>query len=196
MILFLFDVLFFFHLPHHLSSCESVPEAETGYHAWQVLATRVRNIHQPSWQSYDVWQAPWQPSWGQVIKHQKIWRQDFPRIFRTLFSLRAEHRPSPTWSSIREVLSLWQEKTNCLIMDFKKTKTGWMNYAKYLEEKRPDLLTMEEEILKRRRSTTKEEDSRRPSIVYEEDMPVIVRRRGVTMTVRSDSKVFNTFSPD
>ena len=27
-------------------------------------------------------------------------------------------------------------------------------------------------------------DGRRPSIVYEEDMPVIVRRRGVTMTVR------------
>ena len=69
-------------------------------------------------------------------------------------------------------------------MDFKKTKTGWMNYAKYLEEKRPDLLTMEDEIQNRRRSTTKEEDSRRPSIVYEEDMPVIVRRRGVTMTVR------------
>ena len=29
-----------------------------------------------------------------------------------------------------------------------------------------------------------EADSRRPSIVYEEDMSVIVRRRGVTMTVR------------
>ena len=28
------------------------------------------------------------------------------------------------------------------------------------------------------------EEGRRPSIVYEEDMPVIVRRRGVTMTVR------------
>ena len=27
-------------------------------------------------------------------------------------------------------------------------------------------------------------EDRRPSIVYEEDMPVIVRRRGVTMTVR------------
>ena len=69
-------------------------------------------------------------------------------------------------------------------MDFKKAKTVGLNYAKYLEEKRPDLLTLEEDVLKRRRSTNKEEDSRRPSIVYEEDMPVIVRRRGVTMTVR------------
>ena len=73
-------------------------------------------------------------------------------------------------------------------MEFKKEKdiyeTSEKKYAAYLEEKRPDLLTLDDDIYKRRTSTIKEEDSRRPSIVYEEDMPVIVRRRGVTMTVR------------
>jgi len=58
-------------------------------------------------------------------------------------------------------------------------------YASYMDEKSTDFFKMDDiDVLKRRTTTIIEEDSRRPSIVYEEDMPVIVRRRGVTMTVR------------
>jgi len=58
----------------------------------------------------------------------------------------------------------------------------------FWEEKSAEFFKQDEKhLINRRRTTTikeEEEDTRRPSIVYEEDMPVIVRRRGVTMTVR------------
>ena len=75
-------------------------------------------------------------------------------------------------------------------MDFKKDKLSFdespgSKSASYLDEKCTEFFKMDDvDIPKRRTMTIKEEDSRRPSIVYEEDMPVIVRRRGVTMTVR------------
>ena len=74
-------------------------------------------------------------------------------------------------------------------MEMKKEKdsseTAGSKSASYWDEKGTDSFKLDDiDIPKRRTTTIKEEDSRRPSIVYEEDMPVIVRRRGVTMTVR------------
>ena len=76
-------------------------------------------------------------------------------------------------------------------MDFEKEKLSSDERTRsksvsHLDENCSEFFKMDDDVdmHKRRTTTIKEEESRRPSIVYEEDMPVIVRRRGVTMTVR------------
>ena len=122
-----------------------------------------------------------------LLNHKSGGRED-PCFVPTLFSVRAKHQPPLYYyqpGNQQHRFSLSDNNKSKMNKETDAFEISGLKYASYMDEKSTDFFKMDDiDVLKRRTTTIIEEDSRRPSIVYEEDMPVIVRRRGVTMTVR------------